>query len=143
MPLRPSKRWQRPRSEARAALRHGAASRNHFGVGLDDEAYVYVTTTGRISGQPRTIEIWFVRHGDCIYLLAEHFDRAHWVKNIRKNPRVGLRLASREVGALARVLEADRDSDIWKTVQNLAKQKYGWGDGHPVEIRPDFPLGDR
>jgi deazaflavin-dependent oxidoreductase (nitroreductase family) len=111
-------------------------------VGVDDEAYVYVTTTGRISGQPRTIEIWFVRHRDCIYILAEHFERAHWVKNIRKNARVGLRLASREVSARARVLDADRDSDTWKTVQDLAKQKYGWGDGLPVEIRPDSPLGD-
>jgi len=52
-------------------------------------------------------------------------------------------LGTREVEAKARVLDADRDSDLWKTVQSLAREKYGWGDGLPVEIRSDFPPDDR
>src|ERR1051325_2737939 len=30
----------------------------------------YLTTTGRTSGNPHTIEIWFALHGDRVYLLA-------------------------------------------------------------------------
>jgi len=111
-------------------------------VTIAGESYLYVTTTGRISGLPRTIEIWFVRHGACLYVFAEHFDGANWVKNIRHDARVKIRLATRESEASARVLDAERDADLWKAVQDLAKTKYGWGDGLPVEIRPDLPLDE-
>jgi deazaflavin-dependent oxidoreductase (nitroreductase family) len=111
-------------------------------VDLADEPYLYVTTTGRVSGQPRTIEIWFVSCRDRLYIFAEHFDRANWVKNIRNDPRIRIRLSSYEGDATARVLDEERDVDIWKTAQELARQKYGWGDGLPVEIEPTRPLGD-
>ena len=32
--------------------------------------YCYLTTKGRRSGSPHTIEIWFALHGDVVYLLA-------------------------------------------------------------------------
>jgi deazaflavin-dependent oxidoreductase (nitroreductase family) len=109
-------------------------------MGLGDEPYVYVTTTGRVSGLPREIEIWFVLHLGAIYIFAEHFERTHWVKNISKNPRVAIRLAQHELQATARILDESRNADLWKTTQDLARTKYGWGDGLPVEIRPDRPL---
>jgi deazaflavin-dependent oxidoreductase (nitroreductase family) len=109
-------------------------------VKLEGEPYVYVTTTGRVSGMPRRIEIWFVLHEGLIYIFAEHFERAHWVKNISKNPRVSVRLAEHELEATARILDESRDADLWRTTQDLARAKYGWGEGHPVEIRPDDPL---
>jgi deazaflavin-dependent oxidoreductase (nitroreductase family) len=111
-------------------------------VHLADEPYVYVTTTGRVSGQPRTIEIWFVRYRDYLYIFAEHFDRANWVRNIRKDPRIKLRLSAYEGDATARVLDEQLDAGTWKTVQDLARQKYGWDDGLPVEIEPARPLDD-
>ena len=33
--------------------------------------YLYLTTTGRHSGLPRQIEIWFTRHEGRYYLVAE------------------------------------------------------------------------
>jgi deazaflavin-dependent oxidoreductase (nitroreductase family) len=107
--------------------------------GVLDLRVLYLTTTGRVSGLPREIEIWFVASGGKLYLLAERFEQAHWVRNIRRNPRVRVRIGARELAATARVLDRERDLETWKMAQALAEQKYGWGDGLPVEIAPDDP----
>jgi len=101
-----------------------------------DPAFLYLTTVGRKTGLPRRIEIWFVRSGECFYILAEHFDRTQWVKNIRRAPHVRVRVGEEEFEATARVLDPQRDADLWQTAQRLAEKKYGWGAGLPVEIKP-------
>ncbi len=101
--------------------------------------YLYLTTIGRTTGLPRQIEIWFVVAEDRFYLLAEHGQRTQWVKNINRNPRVVVRVGSRsasEFEAVARVLDRGRDAGAWERAQELFRQKYGWGDGLPVEITP-------
>jgi hypothetical protein len=45
--------------------------------------YLYLTTTGRRTSRPREIEIWFTQRGGRYYLVAEHRERAQWVKNLR------------------------------------------------------------
>jgi deazaflavin-dependent oxidoreductase (nitroreductase family) len=99
--------------------------------------YLYLTTIGRITGQPREIEIWFVESKGRFYILAEQFHDAQWVKNIERNPRVRVRLGARQFEATARVLDGERDRPTWLTAQRLAREKYGWGDGLPVEIVRD------
>ena len=99
--------------------------------------YLYVTTVGRATGQPREIEIWFVESTGKLYILAEHFHDAQWVKNIEHNPRVHVRVGDREFEATARVLDEQGDGATWQTAQRLAREKYGWGDGLPVEIVRD------
>ena len=101
---------------------------------------LYVTTTGRITGQPREIEIWFVAHEGKLYILAEYFYKTQWVKNIKLNPRVHVRVADRDFEATARVLDPELDAATWQAAQRLAGEKYGWGEGLPVEITPDEPL---
>lgn len=104
---------------------------------LSETQYLYLTTTGRKTGQPREIEIWFIESDGRFYVLAEMFHRAQWVKNIINNPRVGVRVGDLEFQATARVLDGKRDSAAWEAAQRLAREKYGWGDGLPVEIAPD------
>ena len=101
-----------------------------------DSQFLYVTTTGRTTGLPREIEIWFVEAEGKYYILAEKFREANWVQNIEKNPRVRVRLGSRQFEATARVLDPVRDAATWKRAQSLERSKYGWGDGLPVEITP-------
>jgi deazaflavin-dependent oxidoreductase (nitroreductase family) len=99
--------------------------------------YLYLTTVGRITGQPREIEIWFVEYQGSLYILAEHSHNAQWVRNIERNPRVQVRLGTGEFEATARVLTREHDDATWVTVQRLAQEKYGWGAGLPVEIITD------
>jgi len=101
------------------------------------DTYLYLTTIGRISGESREIEIWFVESTGNFYILAEHFHNAQWVKNINRNPRVRVRIGDREFDATARALDEDRDRHAWLEAQKLASEKYGWGEGLPVEIKPD------
>ena len=96
--------------------------------------YLYLTTVGRNSGLPREIEIWFVESNDKLYVLAEHFHNAQWVKNIQHNQRVRVKLGDEIHEATARALDQDRDRAAWETAQRLAHEKYGWGEGLPVEI---------
>lgn len=86
---------------------------------------------------PREIEIWFVTFNDKFYVLAEHHERAQWVKNIRANPHVQVRVGTRTFPASARVLDAQQDHMAYTQAQQLARAKYDWGAGLPVEITPD------
>jgi len=104
---------------------------------VQSEQFLYLTTTGRTSGLPREIEIWFVEADGKYYILAEKFHEAHWVRNIEKNPRVQVRVGGRRFEATARALDRKRDAGAWKKAQDLERAKYGWGDGLPVEIAPE------
>ena len=100
-----------------------------------DTPFLYLTTTGRKTGLPREIEIWFVEADGSLYILAEHGYKAHWVQNILANTRVHVRTGGRQWDGLARVLDPERDADAYLNARNLAREKYGWGEGLPIEIR--------
>ncbi len=95
--------------------------------------YLYLTTVGRVTGQPREIEIWFTEHGGRFYLVAER-ESAHWVRNIQSQPRVKARLGDAEFNANARVVHDDREPQLAATVKSLFDAKYGWSDGLIVEL---------
>jgi deazaflavin-dependent oxidoreductase (nitroreductase family) len=103
------------------------------------EPFLYLTTTGRVSGQPRTIEIWFVERAGRYYVVAEHREAAQWVQNLERNPAVRFRVGARDeegptAPARARIV---REPDLVAAVASLMMEKYGWSDGLVVEILPD------
>ena len=49
-------------------------------------------TTGRKSGQPRRTAVGGYRDGDTFWLVSEHGSHADYVKNIKANPGVRIRL---------------------------------------------------
>ena len=103
---------------------------------LADKQVLYLTTVGRWTGLPREIEIWFVVWRERLYLFAETREAAGWVKNIRRNPKVIVRIGEWHIDATARVLDRNADRKLWDQVAEIANRKYGWGDGLPVEITP-------
>ena len=103
---------------------------------IADKKVLYLTTVGRRTSLAREIEIWFVIHCDRFYLFAETGEAAAWVKNIRHNPEVVVRIGAPRIGATARVLDHEIDRELWDQVAAIADRKYGWGDGLPVEITP-------
>jgi deazaflavin-dependent oxidoreductase (nitroreductase family) len=107
------------------------------------EVFLYLTTTGRRTGQPREIEIWFTRLAGRFYVIAEHRDRAQWVRNLRAEPRVRVRLGrrGRPRSARARVVDARREGALAAAVRQRSELKYGWGDGLVVELAPGEGLG--
>jgi len=100
------------------------------------EGVLYLTTIGRVTGEPREIEIWFIVHRGSFYLFAEKGEAAGWVKNIRRNPKVIVRIGDHRKEAVARVLDYQTDRHLWDEVQASAYSKYGWGGGLPVALTP-------
>jgi len=84
--------------------------------------HCYLTTKGRRSGSPHTIEIWFALHGDVVYLLAGGSEESDWVKNLRADPTVGLRLGDRDLICQGRLVD-DPDEDALS--RRLLLDKYG------------------
>lgn len=103
--------------------------------------FLYLTTIGRRSGQPREIEIWFTHDHGRYYLIAEHRWETHWVQNLLAEPRVRVRLGGEEFPARARLVAADADPVVHAAAQELSEKKYGWGDGLVVELTPEERSG--
>jgi len=101
--------------------------------GQDSEQYIYLTTRGRKSRQPREIEIWFTHRDGRFYVIAE-YETSHWLQNICAHPEVQVRVGRRTFSAQARVLSPEKDSELNRAVQELSRKKYGWGDGVVVEL---------
>ena len=99
--------------------------------------FLYLTTTGRRTGLPREIEIWFTERDGRYYLIAEHRESAQWVRNLRAQPRVHVRLGDRRFEATARVVDDVKEPDLAAAVKALSDAKYGWSDGLVVEIAPE------
>jgi deazaflavin-dependent oxidoreductase (nitroreductase family) len=83
--------------------------------------FCYVTTTGRRSGSPHTIEIWFALAGDRLYLLSGGGEVSDWVKNLKANPTVGVRLGDRDLICRARVVEDPQEDEL---ARRLVTEKY-------------------
>ena len=62
-----------------------------------EDDYCYLTTTGRVTGEPHEIEIWFAADGDTLFMLAGAGDRSDWVRNLRAQPAVTVRRRRRHL----------------------------------------------
>jgi deazaflavin-dependent oxidoreductase (nitroreductase family) len=94
------------------------------------EQFCYLTTTGRRSARPHTIEIWFGSQNGLLYLLSGN-PHSDWVANLRSDPNVLVRVAGQtDRPALARVVE-DPEEDA--AARRLLARKYqDWREGLPL-----------
>ena len=97
--------------------------------------YLYLTTTGRVTGQQREIEIWFTEHDGHFYLAAER-ESANWVRNLESRPQVNIQVGAAEFNAIARVVDNGQEPQLAAAVKALFDAKYGWSDGFIVELTP-------
>lgn len=106
---------------------------------LAAEDFCYLTTTGRRTGNPHTIEIWFAVHADRLYMMAGSGDRADWVRNLQHDPRVRVRVGQGEPSAHntreghARVINARKEPELDARIRRLLAGKYqGWHEDQPL-----------
>jgi deazaflavin-dependent oxidoreductase (nitroreductase family) len=102
--------------------------------GLSAESFCYLTTTGRVTGRPHEIEIWFslVPETRTLYMLAGNGDSSDWVKNLRLQPAVTVGIADEGLKGKARVVEDAGEDGL---ARRLLVEKYerrpgslsGWG----------------
>src|ERR671912_1448794 len=123
--------------------------------GMDDQGdhpFCYLTTIGRVSGRPHTIEIWFALQDRTLYLLSGGTDRSDWVRNLIRHPEVTVRLGRRDAPQLpGRARPVDPGSDEDELARRLVTGKYqptyggdlsSWRDSSlPVAVDLSPPTG--
>ena len=97
---------------------------------LDDHARVDccdIVTTGRRSGRPHEIEIWFGVMDGAMYLISGNGPTADWYLNLLAQPEVTVKLAGEErVGHASEVT----DTEERRRCGDMMGAKYVW-DGDP------------
>jgi deazaflavin-dependent oxidoreductase (nitroreductase family) len=88
--------------------------------GLESSWNCRLTTTGRKSGQPRTVTIWFALGDGRVYLTGSKSD-PHWCRNIRADDAVRLEIGGRQLGGRARVID---DADEASAVRQRFVDRY-------------------
>jgi deazaflavin-dependent oxidoreductase (nitroreductase family) len=110
---------------------------------LAPEQYCYLTTRGRRSGEPHTVELWFAISPETrtLYILSGGRARSDWVKNLLANPKVTVRVRQTTLSGTGRAVE---DGDEELQARELVVRKYyrraynprgGWeADSLPVAV---------
>ena len=94
-----------------------------------NKSYCYLTTTGRRTGDPHEIEIWFGVHDGRLYMISGRREKADWVKNLRADPRVQIRVSRDQRPAEAKVVESSAEHPARYTI---AAKYRGWQKGQPL-----------
>jgi deazaflavin-dependent oxidoreductase (nitroreductase family) len=88
---------------------------------LAAEDFCYLTTTGRVTGNPHEIEIWFGAGENSIYLLSGGGHNSDWVKNLITNPAITVRIAKTVFAGTARlVIDLEEET----TARYMLAEKY-------------------
>jgi deazaflavin-dependent oxidoreductase (nitroreductase family) len=91
-----------------------------------------LTTTGRKSGQPRTICVSFFPHEGGYILFSGFGIQSHWYQNVRADPDVTIKVGRKEMPATARVVADPQD----RRTLMLAMRDQSSQCGPPTWIRP-------
>jgi deazaflavin-dependent oxidoreductase (nitroreductase family) len=94
---------------------------------LAKEEYCYLTTTGRVTGKPHEIEIWFGLSNATLYLMSGD-GKSDWVKNLLKNPSVTVRIVKHTFSGTARLVN-DEQEQMLARVMLADKYKEREADG--------------
>ncbi|MET9989493.1 nitroreductase family deazaflavin-dependent oxidoreductase [Streptomyces mutabilis] len=100
-------------------------------------------TTGRVSGLPRRTPVGGRRVGDSFWLVSEFGERSQYVRNIRADPRVRVRIRGRWHTGTAHLLADDDPIARMRhlpRLNSLAVRAMGVGTGH-LTVRVDLEGG--
>ncbi|HSP98271.1 MAG TPA: nitroreductase family deazaflavin-dependent oxidoreductase [Candidatus Dormibacteraeota bacterium] len=88
----------------------------------EDASTLELTTTGRTSGAPRTVTIWFVADDQGrLYVQSGKGGTTDWYRNLLKTPAVKIRIAELAMSGVAAPVE---DLTEVARVHELFRQKY-------------------
>ena len=88
-------------------------------MAIDD--FCYLTTTGRRTGRPHRIEIWYAAHGSALYLLAGGGHTSDWVQNLVADPAVLVEVDGTTRSGRGRLVD---DADEAERARSLVFDKY-------------------
>jgi deazaflavin-dependent oxidoreductase (nitroreductase family) len=97
---------------------------------VTDPDFAYLTTLGRRSGRPHTVELWYRRVGDTVWFLAGQ--RSDWVANVAASPAAQVRIGDGPTRAgTGRVVTGDGGGAA-EARRLMAARYQGWTEGEPL-----------
>jgi deazaflavin-dependent oxidoreductase (nitroreductase family) len=90
---------------------------------LQSSKFIHLTTRGRKSGKPHTVELWFASSNGTVYLSHEG-QETDWMKNIQENGRVSFEISNKKFTGKATRLE-DGTEAAWAGKLALYEKYYG------------------
>lgn len=91
--------------------------------------FLTLTTTGRTSGQPRTVHLIYIREGGAYVLTASNGGRPRdpgWFFNVRSNPQVTLDVHGTRRPAVAEVATPEQRKMLWARLLEIAPMYAGY-----------------
>ena len=86
--------------------------------GVLDPAWALLETRGRRTGLPRVVPVGNGLRGETFWIVTEHGEHADYVRNIRAEPRVRVKVGGRWRQGTARVLD---DEDPYARLRALRR----------------------
>lgn len=102
--------------------------------------FCYLTTTGRVTGAPHRIEIWFALSGGTIYVLSGGREESDWVRNLLASPTVEVELGGRTRISTARLVEPGTPEDALARSLLVDKYQPGYGEDLTAWGRSALPV---
>jgi deazaflavin-dependent oxidoreductase (nitroreductase family) len=96
---------------------------------VPDAEFAHLTTTGRRTGRPHTVELWYRRLGDTVWFISGQ--RSDWVANLLATPVATVRIGDDELRGSARVEPGD-ERGAGGARRALAARYQGWTEGRPL-----------
>lgn len=90
---------------------------------VGSQKLIRVTTTGRKTRKPHTVELWFALKNGKVYLSHEGSE-TDWMKNIRHSDRVSFEIGGENFTGKARLLE-NGSAEAWDAEVALYEKYYG------------------
>lgn len=93
-----------------------------FRSGLEQDNLIEITVTGRTSGRPISLPIWFALDDEKLYLIPVKGSDTDWYKNVLKTPTIRLQARGKTFTASPRLITDQAQLD---TILEQFRAKYG------------------
>ena len=101
--------------------------------------FLKLTTTGRKSGQARTVELLYMRDGPRYVVTASNAGKARnpgWYFNVQSTPQVTLHVHGRDIPALAQVASPEQRNILWAKLIEIAP----FYSGYEQRVTREIPI---
>jgi deazaflavin-dependent oxidoreductase (nitroreductase family) len=103
--------------------------RAYRGTADSPAGFLKLTTTGRKTGQARTVELLYIRDGSAYVLTASNAGRPRhpgWYFNLRSNAQVTIEAHGVRRQAVAEVAEPEKRAELWARLVEIAPMYAGY-----------------
>jgi deazaflavin-dependent oxidoreductase (nitroreductase family) len=98
---------------------------------LGSAKIVHLTSTGRKTEKPHTVELWFAVNDDKVYLSHEG-EETDWMRNIKKNAQIVFEIGGNKFTGRARYLNELKE-EAWTAKVALYEKYYGKASKEVIE----------